>query len=79
MPLRDQLQPVIFTDLGAGEIKKVAAGEKPHRFLMGAGAGIRFQFNGNFFLRLDWAKRLGDRPAPGQGPSNFYITAQCEI
>jgi hemolysin activation/secretion protein len=47
--------------------------------LMGAGAGIRFQFNQNLFLRLDWAKRLGEKPSSGQGPSNFYITCQLEI
>lgn len=78
-PLRRQLQPIIFMDLGGGKLKKTAAGEKPIRFLMGAGGGLRFQFDKNLFLRLEWAARLGDRPTPGQGPSNFYVTVQCEI
>ena len=77
--LRDQFQPVIFMDLGQGKLKKLAPGEKRSRSLMGAGAGIRFQFNRNFFLRLDWAKHLTDKPTQGQGPSNFYITCQIEI
>ncbi len=79
MPLRNYLQPVVFMDMGAGNLKRVGLGEQSNRFLMGAGAGIRFQFKKNFFLRLDWAKRLGDRPTAGQGPSNFYITTQFEI
>ena len=62
-PLREQLQPVIFMDLAGGKIKKPALGERPNRFLMGAGGGLRFSFNKNLFLRLDWAERPGDRPS----------------
>jgi hemolysin activation/secretion protein len=79
MSLRDQFQPVIFLDLGEGKLKRTGPGERHRMFLMGAGAGLRFQFNRNFFLRLDWAKHLTDRPTQGQGPSNFYITCQAEI
>ncbi|MFA5119200.1 MAG: POTRA domain-containing protein [Candidatus Omnitrophota bacterium] len=79
LPLRDQFQPVIFFDLGEGKLKKTGEGERHTMTLMGAGAGIRFQFNKNLFLRLDWAKRLGQKPSSGQGPSNFYITCQLEI
>ena len=78
-PLQKYLYPVAFTDMAAGLLKNTGSGEKRHRFLMGAGAGLRFQINKYFFLRMDWAKRLGDRPTQGQGPSTFYITAQCEI
>ena len=78
-PLREQLQPVIFMDMAGGKIKKLAPGERPDRFLMGVGGGLRFSFNRNLFLRLDWAERVGDRPTQGQGPSNFYVTLQCEL
>jgi hemolysin activation/secretion protein len=78
-PLQKYLYPVIFMDTGAGNLRKTGTGEKSSRFLMGAGAGIRLQVHRYFFLRMDWAKRLGDRPAHNQGPSTFYITAQCEI
>jgi len=78
-PLRQQVQPVAFMDLGGGKIKKVEYGEKPIRFLMGLGGGIRVQFNRNLFCRVEWAERIGDRPTQGQGPSNFYLSLQTEI
>jgi hemolysin activation/secretion protein len=78
-PLREQLQPVIFMDLGGGKLYRTYSGERETKFLMGLGGGLRFQFNRNVFLRVDWAERVGDRPSQGQGPSNFYITLQCEI
>jgi hemolysin activation/secretion protein len=71
--------PVVFMDMGAGRLKRVDTDEKRHRFLMGAGVGVRFQIDRYFSLRMDWAKRLGDRPTQGQGPSTFYISAQSEI
>jgi hemolysin activation/secretion protein len=77
--LRNQLQPAVFVDMGGGKLKKTGEQEQSHRFLMGAGAGLRFQFNRNFFCRLDWAKRLSERPNHGQGPSTFYMTFQLEI
>jgi hemolysin activation/secretion protein len=79
MPLRNQIQPVVFMDIGGGKIRRANAGEHPIRFLMGMGGGLRLSYNRNFSLRLDWAERLGDRPTQGQGPSNFYITLQCEV
>ncbi len=79
MALRDQFQPVIFFDLGEGKLKKVNAGEERRRSLKGAGAGLRFQFNRNFYLRLDWAKSLGDEPTQGQGESSLYLTCQAEF
>jgi len=78
-PLRNQLQPVIFLDMGRGKLMKAGLGEDPNRFLMGAGCGLRFQYNKNFFIRMDWAKHFGDSPTQGQGPSTFYISTQCEI
>jgi hemolysin activation/secretion protein len=77
--LRDQFQPVIFLDIGEGKLKKVGDGEKQRSSLVGAGAGIRFQFNRYFFLRLDFAQRLGDKPSSDKERSNFYITCQLEI
>ena len=77
--LRHQLQPAVFVDMGGGKLKKTGPGEQSHRFLMGAGCGLRFQFNSNFYFRLDWAKRLSERPGHGQGPSTFYMTFQLEI
>jgi hemolysin activation/secretion protein len=77
--LQRYLYPVVFTDMAAGLLKSTGSKENRHRFLMGAGLGLRFQFKSNLSLRLDWARHLGDRPTKGQGPSTFYLTAQCEI
>jgi len=78
-PIQKYGYPVVFVDMASGKLKKTGEGERSNRFLMGAGAGIRVQVDRYFFLRMDWAKRLGDRPTQGQGPSTFYITAQCEM
>jgi len=78
-PLRNQIQPVIFADLGGGKLKKVASGEKDNKFLAGIGGGLRIYLFDKIYLRLDWAKRLGDRPASGSGPSTFYLRLQSEI
>jgi hemolysin activation/secretion protein len=77
--VKQHIQPVLFLDIGAGNLKRTGEAERSNKFLMGAGAGVRFQWGRNFYMRLDWAKHLADRPRQGQGPSNFYITAQCEI
>ncbi len=79
IPLRRQIQPVFFFDLGGGKNKKVLAGEKEDKFLMGIGGGLRMNFNNNFNLRLEWAKHLGDEPGGGSGPASFYFALQCEI
>lgn len=78
-PLRRQLQPVVFLDMGGGKLKRVNPGEASNRFLMGTGAGLRYQFNRNLYVRLDWAKHLTEAPTQGQGPSNFYFTSQLEF
>ena len=78
-PLRQQLQPVLFVDVGGGKILKVHPGERKHRFLMGLGGGIKYQYNRNIFLRLEWAEAIGDRITPGQGPSSYNLSFQIEI
>lgn len=78
-PLRQQLQPVVFMDLGGGKILKVGPGERKDRFLMGIGGGLKYQYNRNLFLRFEWAQRLGDRMTPGQGPSDFHMSFQFEV
>lgn len=78
-PLRQQIQPVIFMDLAGGKLKRAFPGERPIRFLMGLGGGLKIQYNRNVFLRLEWAGRVGDRPGGGQGPSNFHMSFQLEV
>ncbi|MCK9603973.1 MAG: hypothetical protein M0R66_06425 [Candidatus Omnitrophica bacterium] len=78
MPLRHQIEPVFFADIGGGKLKKVLPGEKNDKFLAGIGGGLRLHCK-LFSLRLDWAKAVGDRQTSGSGPSTFYFTFQSEI
>jgi len=78
MPLRRQIEPVLFVDLGGGKLKRTLSGERDDKFLAGVGAGVRLNFK-LFYLRLDWAKGVGDKQTSGSGPSTFYFTFQSEI
>ena len=73
-----KIQPVLFADIGGGKLKKTLSGEKSSKFLAGAGGGIRLHFK-PVFLRLEWAKAVGDKQTSGSGPSTFYFTFQSEI
>ena len=78
MPLRHQIEPVFFVDVGGGKLKKILPGESRDKFLAGVGGGLRLHFK-FFSLRLDWAKAIGDKQTSGSGPSTFYFTFQSEI
>ena len=79
IPLRNQLEPVLFMDLGGGKILDEIATEDDHKFLMGIGAGLRFRFNDYISVKLDWAKHVGDDPEVGQGESTFHMSFQSEF
>ena len=79
IPLRNQIEWVVFADSGGGKLKKVLPGEKGNKFLAGVGAGLRCRLNNKFSLRLEWAEHLADRPTSGSGPSTFYLTFQSEM
>jgi hemolysin activation/secretion protein len=77
-PLRNEIQPVFFADLGGGRINENQTGEIEDKFLSGVGGGLSMHFK-QFSLRLDWAKAIGDKQTPGSGPSVFYFTFRTEI
>jgi hemolysin activation/secretion protein len=77
-PLRNLIETVLFMDIGGGELKKVASGERPDKFLIGIGCGFRFHLFKGTYLSLQWARPVGDRPVGGSGPSTFYFTFQAE-
>ncbi|MCX5709192.1 MAG: hypothetical protein NT088_00435 [Candidatus Omnitrophica bacterium] len=77
--LRGKIEPVVFADVGGGELKKVLPGEKHMKFLAGVGGGLRMHLNNTASLRLDWAQYVGDEPFGGNGPSTFYFSFQSEI
>lgn len=78
-PLRNQIQPVAFMDLGGGGLKKPLTGESKEKFLMGLGGGLKISLYNKLSARLEWAKDVGDKPTSGSGASTFYVTIQGEI
>jgi len=78
-PLRNQIEPCVFMDLGGGKLIKTLPGERKEKFLMGVGGGIRVRLYSKAFLKLEWAEAVGDNPISGAGPSTFYFTFQGEI
>ena len=78
-PLRNQVEPCVFMDLGGGKLMNTLPGERKEKFLMGLGGGVRIHLYGKAFLKLEWAEAVGDEPISGAGPSTFYFTFQGEI
>jgi hemolysin activation/secretion protein len=79
VPLRNQIELVVFMDLAGGVLKRVLPGEDSSKFLMGIGGGLRIRLYNKVYCRLDWAVDVGDDPVSGSGPSTFYLTFQSEI
>ena len=78
-PLRNEIQPVIFMDLGGGNIERKMVGEKGYKFLMGVGGGLRLNFYNKFNARVEFAQAIGAHPTANSGPSTFHLTVNFEI
>ncbi len=78
-PLRNEIQPVIFMDMGGGALKRRLPGEREQKFLMGVGGGLRINFYHKFNARLEWAQAVGADPTQGAGPSDFHMSVNFEI
>ncbi|MFH1877159.1 MAG: ShlB/FhaC/HecB family hemolysin secretion/activation protein [Candidatus Omnitrophota bacterium] len=79
IPLRRQIEPVIFFDAGSGKLIEPTGTEVPDKALYSVGGGLRMRFIKNSYLRLDWAKHIGDEPVSGVGASTFHCTFQMEL
>ncbi|MDO8525007.1 MAG: ShlB/FhaC/HecB family hemolysin secretion/activation protein [Candidatus Omnitrophota bacterium] len=79
MPLRNEIQPVIFMDLGGGVLKRTLPGERESKFLMGVGGGLRINFYRKFNARIEWAEAIGAKPTENSGPSTFHLVVNFEI
>lgn len=79
VPLRHQIEPLIFFDIGGGKLKKILPGERHNKILLGAGGGFRVRLHDNVFVRFEWANHLGDDPVSGAGPSTFRFAFQTEM
>ena len=78
-PLRHQIEPVLFADIGGGGLERTFQGELRNKFLAGLGGGLKLHFNNKISVSLEWAKDVGDTPTAGSGPSTFYISCQGNI
>ncbi len=79
MPLRHQIEPVIFFDWGEGRLNRVLPGESRAKTLAGVGGGVRMRLYKNLFARFEWAKDIGDKPVSGAGPATFIFSVQSEL
>jgi hemolysin activation/secretion protein len=77
--LKQQLNPVVFMDIGGGKLKRVNDGERRDKFLLGIGAGFRVRLHDKVNFFVQWAQDLGDRPRSGAGSSEFNFIFQAQI
>lgn len=78
-PLRNQIQPVVFFDMGGGCLNNTVQGAKNSKFLMGVGGGVRINLYDKFNARIEFAQAIGAGPTPDSGPSNFHISINFEM
>lgn len=79
VPLRQQIQPIAFIDIGGGRLNKAQPYERRDKFLASFGGGIRIRLYKNVYCRFEWADPVGANPTQGSGPSNFHFSVQTEI
>jgi len=72
--LRKQIQMVGFVDFGGAAIRKPLIGEKPDRFLAGAGAGFRAHLYDKVYGRIEY----GFPPSDNRSGA-FYVGVSYEI
>ncbi len=79
VPLRQQIQPIAFVDLGGGRLNKAQSFELREKFLASFGGGIRVRLYKNVYCRFEWAEAVGSKPTANSGPSTFHFSVQTEI
>ncbi len=77
-PLRHQIEPYIFVDMGGGMLKEVLPGERATESLWSAGGGFRVHLYNSVYFNIDLAQHLGDKPTSGSGPSTVSFSLQVE-
>jgi len=75
IPLKDQLNAIIFWDTGYGRSHDPSANsESKGDFLMGIGGGFELRFRSNISGRLEWGVPVGNDPVTEGGRSQFHFT-----
>jgi hemolysin activation/secretion protein len=75
--IREQVDPILFFDIGEGWLFKTERTETGSKFLAGVGGGFSIHVRKNAHLKLQWAKAVGDEPIHGAGSSVFSVSFQC--
>ncbi len=78
-PLRNEIQPIVFMDMGGGVLKRTLPGERESKFLMGVGGGLKINLYHKFNARIEWAEAIGAKPTGNSGPSTFHLVVNFEI
>ena len=74
MPLKDQLNAILFFDTGYGRAHDPSQTEERADFLMSVGGGFELRFRKDVSARLEWGVPLGDKPITEGGKSQLHFT-----
>lgn len=79
LPLRRQIELVLFSDEGHGRLRSPSAREVESRTLFGLGGGLRVRIYDQVFARVEWAHVLGHEPLGESDHTRFHFRLQYEI
>jgi len=76
--LIDAIQFVGFLDAGKGHLNKARVGEKAHKFLVGAGFGLRFEMYERLRARIDFGFPVGNEEPSDHSAHTVHVGLQYE-
>ena len=79
MSLRDSLQLVAFVDFGTGYLKRARVGEVENKSLIGAGFGLRYEFNDHLRGKIDVGFPVGKEEPSDGASSKVHVGVQYEF
>ncbi len=74
---RDELIFLSFIDYGLGYNLKPSPGNASHRYLLGVGAGARYQIDTHFSARMDYGFRLHRIPGDEHSGGKFHVGVEA--
>ena len=77
-PFKDQVNMIMFFDMGYGRTHDPNNTEKRQDWLMGTGIGFEVRFRKNISGRCEWGVPLGDDPITESGKSQFHFTFKVD-
>jgi len=77
--LRDSLQFVGFVDFGTGYLKQARVGEMEKKSLIGAGFGLRYEFNDHLRGKIDIGFPMGKEEPSDGASSKVHVGVQYEF